>query len=126
MTLLEIPEAAPSSRRLASNSFPALRLTETQDHMTVVALVPGFSETDLDVTLVKGVLCLSGRCSSGVPRDFSAVHRGRRVGDFKSEIKLRADVACSDTEALLERGVLTIRMRKDAPSSRSSIPIRLT
>jgi HSP20 family protein len=126
MTPLENSEALPITRRTASTSFPAVRLTETQDYVTIVALVPGFRESDLDITLVKDMLCLSGRCSSGVPRDFSAVHRGRRSGDFKTEIKLLADVAWSDTEAHLERGVLTIRLRKDAPASRSIIPIRLT
>jgi len=94
--------------------------------MTVVALVPGFSQADLDITIVKDLLTISGRCSSGVPGGFKAVHRGRRRADFKSEIKLVADAVWSDSDAWLERGVLTIRLRKDAPSARSSIPIRHT
>lgn len=94
--------------------------------MTVVALVPGFSQANLDITIVKDVLSISGHCSASVPGGFSPVHQGRRGADFKSEIKLLADVAWSDSEATLERGVLTIRLRKDAVSSRSVIPIRLT
>jgi len=94
--------------------------------MTVVALVPGFSESDLNITLAKDVLCVSGSYNAGAPRDFTAVHRGRRAADFKTEIKLLSDVVWSETEAHLERGVLTIRMRKDVPAARSLIPIRLT
>jgi HSP20 family molecular chaperone IbpA len=72
------------------------------------------------------VLCVTGTCGTGAPLDFTPVHRGRRAAGFKREIKLLADVVWSETEARLERGVLTIRMRKDVPEARALIPIRLT
>ncbi|MES1178497.1 MAG: Hsp20/alpha crystallin family protein [Myxococcales bacterium] len=106
-------------------SFPALRLTESKDYVTVQAVVPGFAESDLDITLANDVLCIAGRQRAVVPGGFTARHRGRRGSDFRSEIKLLNEVAWDDTEAHLERGVLTIRLRKDAPSSRPPIPIRL-
>ena len=105
-------------------SFPAVRLTESKDFVTVQAVVPGFAESDLDITLAKDILCIAGRHRSEVPGGFTARHRGRRASDFRSEIKLLNEVAWVDTEAHLERGVLTIRLRKDAPSSRPPIPIR--
>lgn len=126
MSRLNISDDVPLSKRMPSSSFPALRLSETRDHMTVVALVPGFEQDNLDITIVKDLLSISGRSSAGVPGGFNAVRQGRRSADFKSEIKLMADVAWSDSEAWLERGVLTIRMRKDAVSSRATIPIRVT
>ena len=107
-------------------SFPAVRLSESKDYVTVSAVVPGFAESDLDITLLKDVLCISGRQRAEVPGGFSALQRGRRNADFRSEIKLLNEVAWDDTEAHLERGVLTIRLRKDAPASRPPIPIRLT
>lgn len=126
MSLLKTLEQLPLSPRMGSSTFPALRLSETHDHLTLVALVPGFSEADLSVTLCKDVLCVEGRCSSAAPRDFHALYRHRRSTDFRTEIKLLSDVAWSETEARLERGVLTIRLRKDVPAARSSIPIRLS
>jgi HSP20 family protein len=106
-------------------SFPAVRLTESKDYVTVQAAVPGFAESDLDITLAKDVLCVAGRQRAEVPGGFTVRHRGRRSSDFRTEIKLLNEVAWDDTEAHLERGVLTIRLRKDAPSSRPPIPIRL-
>jgi HSP20 family molecular chaperone IbpA len=126
MSPFKTSESLPLSQRMGSSSFPALRLSETNDYLTLVALVPGFSEADLSISLSKEVLCVAGSCSSVAPRDFHALHRGRRAADFRTEIKLLSDVAWSDTEAQLERGVLTIRLRKDVPAARSSIPIRLT
>jgi HSP20 family molecular chaperone IbpA len=126
MSPLKTSDSLPLSHRMGSSSFPALRLTETHDHLTLVALVPGFSEADLSITLSKDVLRVAGRCSGAAPRDFHALHGGRRATDFDTEIKLLSDVAWSDTEAQLERGVLTIRLRKDLPAARSPIPIRLT
>lgn len=109
------------------STFPAVRLTETKEHVILSAAVPGFAESELDITLAKDVLCITGRARSAVPQGFSAVHQGRRtLGDFRTEIKLLNEVAWDDTQARLERGVLTIRLRKDAPSSRPPIPIRLT
>ena len=110
----------------AASRFPAVRLSESKDYVTIVALVPGFAESDLDITLVKDVLCIAGRHRSRVPGGFSARHCSRETRDFNREIKLLDEVAWDDTCAALERGVLTIRLRKDAPSSRPPIPIRLT
>lgn len=126
MSKLKTSESLPLSQGVGTSSFPPLRLTETHDHMTLVALVPGFSEADLSITLSKDVLCIAGRCSGVAPRDFRALHSGRRAADFRTEIKLLSDVAWFDTEAQLERGVLTIRLRKDLPAARAPIPIRLT
>ncbi len=116
-------ERAPLSK--STSSFPAVRLTESKDFVTVQAVVPGFAESDLEITLAKDVLCISGTVHAEIPGGFAARHRGRRSADFRSEIKLLNEVAWDDTEARLERGVLTIRLRKDAPSSRPPIPIRL-
>jgi HSP20 family protein len=110
---------------VSQSSFPAVRLTESKDYVTVQAVVPGFAESDLDITLANDVLCIAGRQRADVPGGFVARHRGRRSSDFRSEIKLLNDVAWDDTTAHLERGVLTIRLRKDGPSSRPPIPIRL-
>ncbi len=109
-----------------SSSFPSLRLTESKDYVIVSAIVPGFAESDLDITLAKDVLCIVGKHRCEVPGGFTVQHCGRRREDFRTEIKLLNEVAWDQTEARLERGVLTIRLRKDAPSSRPPIPIRLT
>jgi len=115
---------SPSLRK-GWSSFPPVRLTETQDYLTVTALVPGFTQAELSITLSKDVLCVTGNGGAAAPRGFEALHRGRRATQFRSEIKLLSEVAWGDTNARLERGVLTIRLRKDAPDARAPIPIRL-
>ena len=117
-------ERAPVSK--LPSSFPAVRLTESKEYVTVQAVVPGFAEGDLEITLAKDVLCIAGKQRGEVPGGFTLRHRGRRSAEFRSEIKLLDQVAWDDTAARLERGVLTIRLRKDEPSSRPPIPIRLT
>lgn len=99
---------------------------ETRDHITVVAIVPGFAKKDLEITLKKDLLCIAGRLSPQVPGGFVARHQSRKSADFRRELKLATDVTWSDTTAHLERGVLTIQLSKDLPASRSPIPIRLT
>lgn len=118
--------SAPPPKRCPSGSFPAIRLVETRERVTVIAVVPGFAEGDLEVTLNKDVLRIAGRLQTQVPGGFISRHQGRQASDFRRELKLATDVTWSDNDAQLTRGVLTIHLRKDVPSSRPPIPIRLT
>lgn len=92
--------------------------------MTIVAVVPGFSREDLELTVENDLLRITGREKKSVPHTLAAVRRERRTGDFSRTIKLANDVLPSHTEARLERGVLTVRLRKCGPNDRVSIPFR--
>jgi HSP20 family molecular chaperone IbpA len=118
--------ATAPTKRPAANPFPSLRWLETREHVTVVAIVPGFARKDLEITLKKDLLSIAGHLSGQVPSGFVARQQSRKGSHFRRELKLSSEVTWSDTHAHLERGVLTIQLRKDLPASRPSIPIRLT
>jgi HSP20 family protein len=102
-----------------------MRLSEDVQHVTVVAIVPGFSIDDLDINVQSDVLCITGRLRRQAPASFTVVRKERRAADFSRSIKLASDIVRADTEARLEHGVLTVRMRKCSASDRAPIAVRL-
>lgn len=122
-----VAPASPSAERSASVSaktFPTIRFSEDAQHVTVVAVVPGFSHEDLDVAVENDVLRITGRLRQQVPQNLPCVKKERLAADFSRTIKLASDVLRSQTDAKLEHGVLTVRMRKCGPTDRIAIPVR--
>lgn len=109
---------------LSAKTFPSIRLSEDSQHVTIVAVVPGFSHEDLDVAVENDVLRITGRLRQQVPQNLPCVKKERLGGDFSRSIKLASDVLRSHTEARLENGVLTVKMRKCGPADRIAIPFR--
>jgi HSP20 family molecular chaperone IbpA len=118
------PASTEKPASLSAKTFPAIRLSEDPQHVTIVAVVPGFSHEDLDVALEKDVLRITGRLRQQVPQNLPCVKKERLASDFSRTIKLASDVLRSHTEARLEHGVLTVKMRKCGPADRIAIPIR--
>jgi HSP20 family protein len=119
-----IPPKKPAS--LSAKTFPTIRLTEDPQHVTIVAVVPGFSHEDLDVAVENDVLRITGRLRQQIPQNMPSVKKERLASDFSRTIKLANDVLKSQTEARLEHGVLTVKMRKCGPTDRVAIPFRQT
>jgi HSP20 family molecular chaperone IbpA len=118
---MDAPDGAgPHSAR----TFPTIRLSEDPRYVFIVAIVPGFAAEDLDVAVENDILRLTGRLKQQAPTNLPAVRKERRAVDFSRTIKLASDVLRSQTEARLEHGVLTVRMRKCGPNDRVSVPFR--
>jgi HSP20 family molecular chaperone IbpA len=107
-----------------SRTFPTIRLSEDARHITVVAIVPGFSAEELDIAVEGDVLRLTGHRSRQVPASLTVVHKGRRTADFSRTIKLASDILRAETGARLDHGVLTLRMRKCSATDRAPIAVR--
>lgn len=121
-------KCGPHSDRTSSVSartFPTIRLSEDPQHVTIVAIVPGFATEDLDIAVENDVLRITGKLRPQAPHGLPSIRRERTATDFSRAIKLASDVLRSHTEAKLENGVLTVRMPKCGPTDRISIPFRI-
>ncbi|HET9934650.1 MAG TPA: Hsp20/alpha crystallin family protein [Polyangiaceae bacterium] len=120
-------DVSPASASAATKrqSFPRIHIQEEDEHVVVLAVVPGFTREDLRIDVQRDVLALSGRVRCQVPQGFTALQKGRTHEDFSRHIKLMTDVSRGETEARLERGVLTVRMRKHTAALRTPIPVRV-
>lgn len=113
--------AAPA----AAHWSPAVNVRETGDAYHIEAEVPGIDPAEIEVTLDKGVLTLSGeRRDGGEEDDGSLRHVERSYGRFVRRFTL-PDSADGDTiEARADQGVLKLTIARKAASQPRRIEVQ--
>jgi HSP20 family protein len=92
---------------------PSVDVVETADEIQVSAELPGLEDKDIEVSLDRGVLTISGEKSEERKEERENYYRAERTyGSFKRAIPLPTDVNEDKVEAVFQNGVLTITMPK--------------
>lgn len=102
---------------------PAADIRETADQVVVEVEVPGCAPESLSLTLEGNILVLQGEYSEPVEPGAAFLRIERPRGRFSRSIALPAEVVMPP-EAVLARGVLTVRMRRAPELSRRRVPVR--
>ncbi len=105
-------EWAPLAR--GTSAFPPVNLWENEKGLVLTAELPGLDASQLDVSLEKDSLTISGG-RAGEPaktegEDF--IRRERWYEPFKRTIELPFDVDPDKCDASYEKGVLTVRLER--------------
>lgn len=90
--------------------MPAADILETQDAVVLKLDMPGVSKENVDITIDKGTLTITGVCAS--EESGSSVYRETNVGDYRREFSLPEDVDTDRIGAAMKAGVLTITLPK--------------
>jgi HSP20 family protein len=105
-------EWAPLARGKAA--FPAVNVWENETGLVLTAEIPGLDASQLDVSLEKDTLTISGARIGGptanAEEDF--VRRERWFEPFKRTVELPFDVDPDKCDASYEKGVLTVRLER--------------
>jgi HSP20 family protein len=107
----------------SSGGWPHVEVSETDDHVRVVAEVPGLEEKDIEVTLHNGMLTLRGEKKS---ESQGAVYSERWHGRFERSMQLGPDVDPDRVNAAFKNGVLTITVPKRPVALRNVKRIPIT
>lgn len=93
---------------------PALNVAETDAAIEATMELPGLSEDEIEITLTRDGLTITGEKSDEEEEREKNYHRReRRYGYFRRTIPLPADSVDADKiEANFDKGVLTITMPK--------------
>ena len=102
-----------SGRR--SSFSPRIDVSETDKEIKVTAELPGMDEKDIEVTLDRDTLTISGekkeeKEDSG--KDYDCMERS--YGSFTRSIPLPVEVDIDKAEASYKKGILTVRIPKTA------------
>ncbi len=101
----------------ARTALPRVNVAENDREVVVTAELPGMDEKDIDVTIVRDALTLRGERRSETETREGTFHRMERsTGAFHRTIPLPAEVVSAKAEASFRKGVLTVRLPKDAAS----------
>jgi len=111
-------------RSAAPGAFPALNIGNTPTSVEVYAFAPGIDPAQIDVTIDRGVMTISGDRSSALPNDDARVNvyaNERFAGRFRRAISLPEDIDPSKVEATYRDGVLRVSVAR----RESALPKRI-
>ena len=101
----------PQPRLFAAPAYPAMNVWTHPDGVVVTAELPGVKAEDLDISVLKDTLTLSGSRTADTPEGEYTYHRRERgYGRFTRSLQLPFQVEPGKVEAALENGLLTITL----------------
>ena len=108
--------------------YPSVNVSETDEAIEATFELPGVSEEDVDVTLTRDGLIVSGEKREETKEEGKDYyHQERSYGYFRRTIPLSADAVDRDkVEATFDKGVLTVTLPKREEARRVSrrIPVK--
>lgn len=98
-----------------SNSVQSIRpefeVIENKEGLIITAELPGLSQENIDVTLVEGVLTISGEKKSEEVKEDQTYHiTERRYGSFSRSLKLPYEPEQDNITAAFKNGILTLKI----------------
>ncbi|KVM71150.1 heat-shock protein Hsp20 [Burkholderia ubonensis] len=118
----------PSSIRAGRlGAFPQINIGATDESIEIVAFAPGINATDLDVSIDKGLLTISGERKSTQPDTGSETRtyaQERFVGAFRRVIELPDTADPDKVQARYENGCLSISVGKRESSKPRVIAVQ--
>lgn len=118
----------PTSLRASRlGAFPPVNLGATDDSIQIVAFAPGVSAAELDVSVDKGLLTISGERKPAQPdnsEDTRLYARERFTGAFRRVIELPENADPDKVQARYENGCLSIAIGKRESSKPRAITVQ--
>ncbi|UXU85403.1 Hsp20/alpha crystallin family protein [Burkholderia theae] len=118
----------PSSIRAGRlGAFPQINIGATDESIEIVAFAPGINATELDVSIDKGLLTISGERKSTQPDTGSESRtyaQERFVGTFRRVIELPDTADPDKVQARYENGCLSISVGRRESSKPRAITIQ--
>lgn len=109
-------------------SYPPLNMGVTDKSVEIYFLVPGVDPDEIDITLEKNLLSISGERKSPVETregEKEYLREERFKGTFKRVITLPEDVDPDKTDAVYENGVLHLSIAKRADTQPRKIKLNI-
>lgn len=116
----------PSSiRSVAAGSFPPLNVGHTSDTVEIYAFAPGLDASQIDVTIDRGILRISGeRVPEPVDEKATVYSRERPTGRFERAVALPDDADAQRVSAKYTDGVLRVSLPRTAAAQPQRIAIQ--
>ena len=119
-----VPSSLRSSR---VGTFPQINIGTTDDSMEIVAFVPGLTPAELDVSIEKGLLTISGERKGVPPKGDSEIRtyaQERFSGSFRRAIELPQQADPDKVQARYANGCLMISVGKRESSKPKAIAVQ--
>jgi HSP20 family protein len=102
-----------------------LNISESEDALTVMAELPGFSANEIQVSLAPRCLAISGKRESiGAGKNGKSVYEEHCSTEIFRSVDLPSDVDASKTTAKLKDGILELVMPKITETQASEVQVK--
>jgi HSP20 family protein len=119
-------DATRAERLHEHAAWPRVTWTDAGQNLVVHAELPGLGEKDVQLSLEKDVLTITGERKSVAPQGY-LVHRQERAPvKFTRSYSLPCKVDPETSAATLKNGVMTITLTKVPEAQPRQIPVRST
>jgi HSP20 family protein len=103
---------------------PRTDIFETDQEIILFADMPGVSSTDLDVTLEKNILTISGNNETQIPQGYTLDFQEYEPGDYQRRFTLSEEIDREKIEATMKNGVLRLTLPKLGPAKTKKINVK--
>ncbi len=101
---------------------PRTDIYESQDHLLLLADMPGVGQDSVDITLERNILTIHGRVDPPEFEGYSLTYSEYGIGDYHREFALSNEIDREGIQASVRNGVLRLVL----PKSRSAMPRKIT
>lgn len=110
---------------VTARRFPLVNLSEDDGNLYVDALVPGVDPKDIDLTVVRNGITISGERHSFEEQQGQIVHRCELgSGKFSRTVELPIDINPDNIRAVCKDGIMQITLGKAAHAIPKKIEIK--
>lgn len=103
---------------------PRADIYETDDVVFVIADMPGVNEKNVDITLEKNILKISGLVDADPVAGYQPVYMEYGTGDYERNFVLSNEIDREKIEANVKDGVLYLKMPKVGPAIARKIQVK--
>ena len=112
-----------TSKQNVSRGYPPVDLIDDGDQLIIIALLPGMKREDIDLSVFRLQITLSGEREREVVEGARYIRRERGYGNFHKVIKLPEPIQVDKVNAEYKDGCLNINMPKEKLSGPVTISV---
>ena len=112
---------------LTTSRFPLVNFSEDAGHLYIEALVPGVDPKDVDLSVLRNTVTISGERKPFAEKEGQIVHRSELgSGKFSRTVELPVDIDPEKISAVCKNGIMQITLAKAAHAKPKKIEIKLS
>ncbi len=112
---------------VTTRRFPLVNFSEDEGHVYIEALVPGVDPKDIDLTVLRNTVTISGERKPFVQKEGQIVHRSELgSGKFSRTLELPVDIDPEKIMACCRDGIMQISLAKAEHAKPKKIDIKLS
>lgn len=111
---------------VTARRFPLVNFSEDEGHVYIEALVPGVTPNEIDLTVLRNTIAISGERKPFVEQAGQIVHRSELgSGKFSRTLELPVDIDPDKISAQCKDGIMQITLAKAEHAKPKKITIKL-